>query len=132
MKYALDTNIVSYYLKGNKQVVERLDSEAENDNILIPFFVYFEIKKWLMALDSKNKLSAFDEMFEEFGASMIDRETFDLALSIYIKLREAGITVDDGDLLIAAYCILNNHILVTNNERHFKSIEGLQVVNWAV
>ena len=127
-----DTNIVSYYLKGNKQVVERLDSEAENDNILIPFFVYFEIKKWLMALDSKNKLSAFDEMFEEFGASMIDRETFDLALSIYIKLRKAGITVDDGDLLIAAYCILNNHTLVTNNERHFKSIAGLQVVNWAV
>jgi len=132
MKYALDTNIVSYYLKGNRQVVEKLDSEAEKDNILIPFFVYFEIKKWLMALDSKNKLSAFDEMFEEFGASMIDRETFDLALSIYIKLRKAGITVDDGDLLIAAYCILNNHILVTNNERHFGNIEGLQVVNWAI
>jgi len=131
MKYALDTNIVTYYLKENKQIVEKLDSEAENDNILIPFFVYFEIKKWLLALDSKTKLSAFDKMFEAFGAGMIDRETFDLALSIYIKLRKAGITVDDGDLLIAAYCILNNHVLVTNNERHFKKIEGLQVVNWA-
>jgi predicted nucleic acid-binding protein len=131
MKYALDTNIVSYYMKGNKQIVEKLDSEAESDNILIPFFVYFEIKKWLLALDSKTKLSAFDKMFEAFGAGMIDRETFDLALSIYIKLRKAGITVDDGDLLIAAYCILNNHILVTNNERHFEKIEGLQVVNWA-
>jgi predicted nucleic acid-binding protein len=131
MKYALDTNIVSYYMKGNKQIVEKLDSEAESDNILIPFFVYFEIKKWLLALDSKTKLSAFDKMFEAFGAGMIDRETFDLALSIYIKLRKAGITVDDGDLLIAAYCILNNHILVTNNEKHFEKIEGLQVVNWA-
>jgi len=75
-----DTNIVSYYLKGNKQIVEKLDSEAENDNILIPFFVYFEIKKWLMALDSKTKLSAFDKMFEAFGTGMINRETLDLAL----------------------------------------------------
>jgi predicted nucleic acid-binding protein len=132
MKYALDTNIISYYLKGNSQVVEKLDSEAESDNIVVPFFVYFEIKKWLLALNSKTKLTAFDKMFEEFGAGMINREALDLALSIYIKLRKVGITVDDGDLLIAAYCIQNNHILVTNNQRHFEKIEGLQVVNWAV
>lgn len=132
MKYTLDTNIISYYLKGNQQVVEKLDSEAENDNIVIPTFVYLEIKKWLLALGSKSKLSAFDKMFEEFGVGIIDKEILDKALSIYINLRKIGITVDDGDLRIAAYCINNNHVLVTNNTKHFESIENLQIVNWAM
>jgi predicted nucleic acid-binding protein len=84
MKYALDTNIISYYLKGDKQIVEKLDGDAENDNIIIPVVVYLEIKKWLLALNSTTKLSAFDKMFEEFGAGIIDKEALDDALSIYI------------------------------------------------
>ena len=131
MKYALDTNIITYYLKGYEKIVEKVDREAESDNTVIPSFVYFEIKKWLLAINSKNKLQAFDKMFGEFGVGIIDKETLDIALSIYIKLRKIGITVDDGDLLIAAYCIQNNYILVTNNLKHFERIEKLQVVNWA-
>jgi hypothetical protein len=38
MKYALDANIISYYLKGNKTVQEKADKEAENDNTIIPPF----------------------------------------------------------------------------------------------
>ena len=131
MKYALDTNIISYYLKGSRQVVERVDKEAEDDNIVIPFFAYFEIKKWLLALDSKSKLRAFDKMFEEFGVGMIDRGTLDIALSIYIKLRKDGNTIGDADSILAAYCLQNNFVFVTNNEKHFKKIENLEVVNWA-
>ncbi|MCL2411734.1 MAG: PIN domain-containing protein [Treponema sp.] len=131
MKYALDTNIISYYLKGNSKVQDKVDNEAENCNILIPPFVYFEIKKWLMSTKSKNKLQAFEKLFEEHGIDSINKGILDLALSIYIKLRKTGITVDDGDLLIAAYCIQNNYILVTNNSRHFEKIENIQVVNWA-
>ena len=59
MKYALDTNIVTYYLKGNEEITGRVDKEAENDNIIIPPFVYFEIKKWLSVINSKNKLASF-------------------------------------------------------------------------
>ena len=131
MKYALDTNIVSYYLKGNSKIIEKVDSEAENNNIIIPPFVYFEVKKWLVAVNSKNKLQAFEDLFNEYGIDSIDKKILDLSLTVYLKLRKAGITVDDSDLLIAAYCIENNYILVSNNVKHFRNIENLQVVNWA-
>ena len=130
MKYALDTNIITYYLKGNSKIQDKLDNEAENNNIIIPPFVYFEVKKWLLAVNSKNKLQAFEKLFEEYGIDSIDKEMLDLTLSIYIKLRKAGIAIDDGDLLIAAYCLKNNYILVSNNLKHFKEIENVQVVNW--
>jgi len=130
MKYALDTNIITYYLKGNEKIQDKVDKEAENDNIIIPPFAYFEIKKWLMAVNSKIKLQAFEKLFERYGIDNIEKETLDLSLSIYKKLRDNGITIDDGDLLIAAYCIQNNYILVTNNLKHFEGIENIQVVNW--
>ena len=131
MKYALDTNIITYYLKGNAKILDKVDSEAKNDNIVIPPFAYFEIKKWLLAVNSKSKLQAFEKLFEEYGIDSVDKAMFNLALSLYIKLRKAGIAVDDGDLLIAAYCIQNNFILVSNNVKHFEKIEGIQIVNWA-
>ncbi len=130
MKYALDTNIITYYLKGDEKILGKVDKEAENDNIIIPPFAYFEIKKWLMAINSKTKLQAFEKLFEKFGIDAIEKETLDLSLSIYIKLRKNGITIDDGDLLIAAYCIQNNYILVSNNQKHYEKIENIQVVNW--
>ena len=130
MKYALDTNIITYYLKGNIKILDKVDNEAENNNIIIPPFVYFEVKKWLMAANSKSKLKAFEKLFEEYGIDSINKEMLDLALSIHIKLRKSGITVEDGDLLIAAYCILNNYVLVSNNLKHFEGIENIQVVNW--
>jgi predicted nucleic acid-binding protein len=132
MKFALDTNIVTYYLKGDKIIINKVDSEAENDNIIIPPFVYYEIKKWLLANDSKNKLKAFENLFNRYGIDTLAKETFDLALSIYINLRKNGITIDDGDLLIAAYCIQNDYTLVTNNQKHYKNIDNIQIVNWAV
>ena len=84
MKYALDTNIITYYLKGNKSILDKVDKEAENDNIIIPPFVYFEIKKWLSALNSKSKLQAFEQLFKEYGIDTMDKKIIDLAVSIYI------------------------------------------------
>ena len=132
MKYALDTNIISYYLKGDAKIQDKVDKEAENENIVIPPFAYFEVKKWLLAVNSKSKLQAFEKLCEEYGIDLISKETLDLTLSLYIKLRKRGITVDDGDLLIAAYCIQNNYTLVSNNLKHFENIEDIQVANWAV
>ena len=33
MKYALDTNIITYYLKGNEKIQDKVDKEAECENI---------------------------------------------------------------------------------------------------
>ena len=130
-KYALDSNIVTYYLKGNENLIGKIDSEAENDTIIIPPMVYYEIKKWLLAINSKTKLAAFEKIISVYGIDTIDRETFDLALSIYIRLRKNGISIEDADILIAAYCLTNDYILVTNNEKHFENIENLEIENWS-
>ena len=45
-------------------------------------------------------------------------------------LKSKGKIICDSDLFIAAAAISNNFTLVTNNEKHFKRIEGLEIENW--
>ena len=56
-KYALDTNIVTYYLKGNKIIIDRVSAETDNSNsIIIPPMVFYEIKRWLLTVNARKKL----------------------------------------------------------------------------
>jgi tRNA(fMet)-specific endonuclease VapC len=58
------------------------------------------------------------------------------ALDIYAtekaQLATSGKTIDDFDLLIGATALANNMILVTDNEKHFKNIQGIKVENWVI
>jgi len=60
----------------------------------------------------------------------IDDLVIEIASDIYADLRKNGITIDEGDILIAAIVIANNGTLVTNNTKHFGNIKQLKVVSW--
>jgi len=45
-------------------------------------------------------------------------------------LEGKGSPLDDFDLIIATSALSHNLTLVTNNEKHFKRIEGLKLTNW--
>lgn len=46
-------------------------------------------------------------------------------------LQRSEMVLDDMDLLIASTALTHNLILVTNNEKHFQRIQGLDLENWA-
>ena len=46
------------------------------------------------------------------------------------KLERSGTPLDDFDLILAACAMTNNLVLVTNNTKHFKRIEGLKITDW--
>jgi predicted nucleic acid-binding protein len=130
--YVLDTNIISYYLKGNEEIINVISEKRKSNSILIPPMAYYEAKRDLLYLNASKKLKVFDILYSKTGIDNIDKKTLDIAISIYIQLRKAGIIIDDADILIAAYCIQNNYTLVSNNIKHFKNIENLQIENWIV
>jgi len=130
-KYALDTNIVTYYLKGNEIIINRVIEETDNRNIIvIPPMVFYEIKRWLLTINSNKKLTLFETMCSLSGIDSIDREILEAASVIFSDSQKRGITVGDNDILIAAYCIQYDLTLVTNNEQHFKDIANLKMTNW--
>ncbi|MDR1068594.1 MAG: type II toxin-antitoxin system VapC family toxin [Clostridiales Family XIII bacterium] len=130
--FALDTNIVSYILRGNETVLRRLEATIKAGNqIIIPPIVYYEIRRGLLAKNAATQIAQFDELLAEIEVAGIDISTLDIAASTYAALKNAGKPISDADLLIGAYCIKNNFTLVTNNIKHFEIIDGLDLVNWS-
>ena len=48
------------------------------------------------------------------------------------SLKKSGNIIDDMDMLIAACTMAENAILITNNEKHFSHINGLDIQNWTI
>ena len=49
---------------------------------------------------------------------------------IYADLRKKGEQISDADILIEATVLVNDSVLVTNNNKHFKRIKNLKIENW--
>ena len=129
--YALDANIVSYFLKGNPTIVARIRLENDKGNqFIIPPIVYFEIQNWLLKNNSKNKMNVFKKMYSACGIGIIDKTVLDIASTVKLKMQQQGKSISDDDLFIAAYCIRHNLPLVTNNTKHFMYIENMETLNW--
>jgi tRNA(fMet)-specific endonuclease VapC len=128
--YALDTNVISYYLRKNTKILDRIDNERQKGNkLIIPPMVYYESIRGLVYLNATAKLKLFNKLCSN-GVGIINKDILDIAVSIYITLQKKGIIIGDNDILIAAFCLKHNLILVTNNTKHFENIDGLTIENW--
>ena len=129
--YTLDTNIISYLMKGTHKINESLTDLIEaGDQIVINPISYYEICRGLIAINATKKLDQFKNMCDVFGIPEINRDVLDNAAQIYSELKAKGELIEDADILIAAICLSNNYVLATNNAKHFKKINGLVVENW--
>jgi len=131
MIYVLDTNIISYYLKGSEEVTNNIiRALANGDNILIAPIAYYEIKRGLMAVDSQKRLKEFDKFCKLFGIGQLDNSVLDVAAGIYAEQRRIGRMIEDADIFIAAFCKCHSVSLVTNNTKHFEYISDLDIFDW--
>jgi len=129
--YALDSNIVSFYLKGNRNVIENLEKAiGENHSIVITPIAYYEVKRGLVLIDAIKKIKEFENFCGLFQVGEFGDYLLEDAISIYVHERKGKRNIEDADIFIAAFCLYHNYILVTDNTKHFKNINGLHTVNW--
>lgn len=130
-RYTFDTNILSYYMRGNTSIANRLNKELSKGNrfIMNPI-TYYEVIRGLLAVDSKRELKKFRKLCQMFGVLELSNEVLDIAAKNYAVLKKKGQLIEDADLFIAAACLVNEMVLITNNEKHFSLIEGLKIENW--
>lgn len=75
-------------------------------------------------------MSVFDDFVTDNIVIPITEKSARISSELYSTLRQNGNIIDDIDLLIAGVAIENDMILVTNNEKHFARIPGLEISNW--
>ena len=131
MIYAPDTNTISYWLQKNKQIAERLNwAIRQGSTIIIPPSTYYEIRRGFKHKTSPGKEFAFSLICKSYGIGEMNLATWEKAADIYALTRKNGKPIEDTDILIAAFCIVNNYTLVTNNVKHFEDLDDLIFINW--
>ena len=136
MTYVLDTNTISYLLRGEGTVSVNFYNEIVIAKRLyaIPYIVAYEVRRWLEYRPTKQMILFSTHFFNLFNVveskADIKADTWDVAVQIYIDLKQKGQLIGDADILIASYCLVKNYTLVTRNEKDFKRINNLNLVNW--
>ena len=129
MKYLLDTDSVSYALRGQGDVGERI-RECNPSDLRISAITLAELRYGADRKGSRKLHGLIDTFaaaievvpFDEVAAAEFGR--------IGSILAERGTPIGEF-VLIAAHAVSLRCTLVTNNVRHFSRVPGLSVENWA-
>jgi len=129
--YLIDTDILVYSLKGDPVVMGHLDRTSASPKA-ISVICYGELlygaHKSARPLDNLARVRRLGEVLPVIDVSPAIMEAFG---SLKAQLEQSGRRLDDFDLVIAATAITIGYRLVTNNEKHFSRIDGLELENWS-
>ena len=130
MPYLIDTDIVINSIKGNKKSQPK-DSEYAAIPKAISIITFGELLYGAKKSTQRDKnTSIVYRLAEIFPIVGITRSTIEAFTDVKMALELKGERIEDFDLLIAATALSLNYTLVTNNTKHYKRIEGLQLENW--
>ena len=129
MKYILDTDTLSEFIKGNKKVAGNIEKYIGQEHISLSVITYYEILSGLFYKDARKQLVKFEELISISKVLTLNQASAKVAAGIEAELRKKGEVIGHTDTLIAATAIANELRLVTNNTNHFKRIKGLELTN---
>jgi len=127
MRYFLETSVIVNYLRGRPETVkliEQLDGELSSSYICMA-----ELYEGVARAASNEKLEEgvvdfFSGLSRVLGVDEAVAKQFGF---IRAKLKKQGAVIEDIDIFLAATCITNDILMVTDNLKHFQRIEGLKL-----
>ena len=128
----LDSNTISYYFRGDPQVVPRLQAVPPAE-VGVPAIVIYELLYGLSRLPQEAagpRRDALKKLLQPMQSLGFDSACAEEAADIRRTLEQQGNTIGAHDILIAATALRHRAQLVTRNVREFSRVPGLQVVNW--
>jgi tRNA(fMet)-specific endonuclease VapC len=126
---ALDTNTLSYFMRGEGRVAERLRAISPQQ-VALPAIVVYEVTFGLHRAGRQVQLAAFASMVQATTVLDFDAEAADHAARIRAELEAAGTPIGPHDLLIAATARRYHRVLVTHNTREFSRVPELALDDW--
>ena len=125
----LDTDSVSYAIRGSGRVAEQIVAHSPSE-LCISAITLAELRFGAESLRSQKIHRAIDAFLRDVRLIPFDEECAGSYGRIGATLAARGEKIGNLDTMIAAHALTLGLTLVTNNERHFKRVAGLTIVNW--
>ena len=127
--YLIDTDWIIHYLNGQRETVKRLVS-LRKEGLAISIISLAELYEGVYySTNPEGDKKALDDFLTGVSILGLEDEICKIFGKERGKLRKLKIVIGDFDLLIAATCLCYNLTLLTNNIRHFRMVEGLNIVS---
>jgi tRNA(fMet)-specific endonuclease VapC len=127
--FMLDTDTVSFALRGIGQVASRLASQKRT-HLCLSAITVAELRFGADRCNSRRIHRAVDAFLTGVDVFSFDTAAAARFGSVGAALADTGVPIGQMDTLIAAHALSLGATLVTNNEKHFSRVPGLRVENW--
>ncbi len=132
VRYLLDTNICIYIAKHNPPAVRARFERHTADELAMSVVTLGELRHGAEKSQAREKaLGTLNRLEASIQVAPLGETAGQHYGQIRAALERSGTPIGNNDLWIAAHARAEGWILVTNNEREFNRVEGLQVENWA-
>ncbi|MDR1705986.1 MAG: hypothetical protein LBS19_15060, partial [Clostridiales bacterium] len=107
------------------------DATTRGDTIIIPPIAHLEIKRGFLCKPAPRQEVSYNIIIRNNPVSDLKLDTLECGAELYAELHKRKLTVEDKDLLIAAFCLVEDCTLVTNNIKHFQHMPYLKIEDWS-
>jgi len=131
-RYLLDTNICIYIAKHNPPAVRERFARHSAAELAMSVVTLGELRFGAEKSQAREAaLSTIAQLASLIEVMPLPEAAGDHYGQIRAALHRQGQIIGNNDLWLAAHARAEGWILVTNNEREFTRVDGLQVENWA-
>ena len=132
MIYLLDTNIVSYWMRGDEKLISKIKNRKPSELSICTVTlaeIYYGIEKSpIKKKERRNKIERISSQLEIHAFDELAARKYAIIRS---QLEKNGLVISERDLQIASIAMANKLIVVTHNVKEFKRIAKLSVEDWA-
>ena len=127
-RFLLDTDTSSYIIRRIPKPLARAMHFSEQ--FAISSVTRFELGRARSELRLPSSIELLDGFLRDVPTLDFDAVAADAAGQIYSELERSGQRIGIPDSMLAGQALSLGLILVTNNQKHFERVQGLQIQNW--
>jgi tRNA(fMet)-specific endonuclease VapC len=128
-RYLLDADTVSYALRGQGRVADRILQHPPSE-LCISSITLAELGFSAESKKSRKLRRAIRDFVSDVAVAPFDEGAAERFAVVAARLAKAGTPIGVLDTLVAAQALSLGLAVVTNNTRHFGRVPGLKVENW--
>jgi tRNA(fMet)-specific endonuclease VapC len=129
-RYLLDTNILSDLTRNPQGRIAAHIARVGDDAICTSIIVAAELRFGAAKRGSARLTLQLERILSALDVQPFDAPADASYADLRVQLETAGLPIGGNDMLIAAHALSSARVVVTDNEREFARVPGLEIENW--
>lgn len=129
MRFLLDTDTISFALRGEGHVADQLRRRSPSE-VCTSSVVAGELELGVARRGSRKLRRELDALYAGLEVLPYDLDAARRYGRLAAVLLDAGVPIGVEDTMVAAHSLSRGLALVTHNRKHFERVKGLRVEDW--